>query len=217
LNGRPVEVLNLGVGGYSTADEALVLRHKVARWKPDFVTVGYFLNDPEIDPIQPLHAHFAPVAWWRHSHLARLVAQALVNYKVKEWGGGDYYRYLHYPQGDKWRSVVEGFGEIAAFSRESRIPVLLVIFPAFPPDKWDGYRYADIHQQVADAARAAGLEVLDLLPVYRQTAQPAKLWAAKNDDHPSVLGHRIAANAILAKMRAMLAGGDGLNSARGAK
>jgi hypothetical protein len=51
----------MGVGGYSSADEVLVLRHKALSLSPDLIAVGHFFNDPETEPVFPLQAAFAPV------------------------------------------------------------------------------------------------------------------------------------------------------------
>ena len=51
-------MLNFGVSGYSSRDEALVFKHKVVDWDLDLLIVQYFFNDPEIDPVQPLQAFF---------------------------------------------------------------------------------------------------------------------------------------------------------------
>lgn len=42
---RPTEVLNMGVPGFSTAEELIQLQHVGLRYEPDLVVVGYFIND----------------------------------------------------------------------------------------------------------------------------------------------------------------------------
>lgn len=39
--GRPVQVLNFGVSGYSTVQEYLLMKTEVMKWAPDMVIVGY--------------------------------------------------------------------------------------------------------------------------------------------------------------------------------
>jgi len=43
--GKPVEVLNLGVSGFGTAEELIMLRERGFKFEPDAVIVGYFDND----------------------------------------------------------------------------------------------------------------------------------------------------------------------------
>lgn len=187
------DVLNLGVAGYSTRDEAQVFEHKVLRWNPELVVVGYVLNDPEIDPIQPLHRHFEAPAWWQRFELCRLVASLEHSLEVQWLGEGDYIRYLH-ASARKWRSVVEGFEKIGALGRARKIPVLLLIFP-WTNGPWADYPYGDLHRQVAAAAKANRIEVLDLLGAYSELP-PERLMVEAGDAHPSKLGHEIAARAI---------------------
>ena len=73
--GGPFEVLDLGVGGYSTRDEALTLESEGMRWNPKLIVIGYVLNDPESEPIQPLQSYFQEPSWWQHSALLRMLAR----------------------------------------------------------------------------------------------------------------------------------------------
>ena len=197
------EVLNFGVGGYATRDEVLTLRYKGMRWDPELVIVGYTLNDPEIDPIQPLQQYFQVPRWWQHSELLRTMAWRKYKWDKRRLGRRDYYRYLHaHPR--KWRSVVDGFEEIGAMAREKGIPALVVIFPE-TLRRWSPYLYEDLHHLVADTATQKGLHVPDLYDTF--SAFPAADLALSPDDHhPSRLAHELAAKAISNWMAAHLPG-----------
>ena len=206
--GRRFEVLNMGVGGYSTPDEELVLRYKALDLAPKLVLVGYFLNDPEIDPIQPLQAYFHPVKWWQHSHLLRLLAATR---RLGENGaaGPDYFYALHDPAGRKWKSVEAAFARMHADAAPRDVPVVVVIIPEPPLGGWDRYAYDDLHLQIAAAARSAGLDVLDLLPRFREE-DALRLRVIPGDHHLSPAGHDLAARAIFDKLRADYAARLGL-------
>ena len=45
LGGKPVEVLNFGIGGYATTEELLTLRRDVLRFSPDLVLLGFFAGN----------------------------------------------------------------------------------------------------------------------------------------------------------------------------
>jgi lysophospholipase L1-like esterase len=194
-DGRRFEVLNFGVPGYSSQEEAAVLEHKALAWKPRVVIVGYCLNDPETEPLQPLHVYFSPVAWWQHSHLLRLAALFSMTMKTDAHGDGDYVRFLHAAAGGKWPTAERAFARMHELTAARGVPALLVIFPLLESPSWSEYPYRDLHAQVAEAARARGLEVLDLLPVFEREP-PASLWVFPEDHHPSRLGNRLAADAI---------------------
>ena len=194
--GKNYEVLNLGVVGYTSRDEAVVMKTKALPLRPRGVIIAYILNAPEIDPRPSLHKYFDPVPWWRRSHLLRLLHLGWNWLQVEIYGDGDYIRYLHAPGRAKWRSVEEAFGSIAADARDAGAWGMVAIFPITPKTSWDDYRYADLHAQVARAARSRGFGVVDLLPVFR-THDPMDLVVSRTDDHPNALGHRLAAEAIL--------------------
>ncbi len=209
--GDHFEVLNFGVSGYSSRDEAIVLREKAIRWNPALVIVGYHLNDPEIEPVQLLHAYFAEPSWWQYSNFLRLLALRKQNWAVARLGGGYYYRYLHAdPQ--RWSSVVEAFGEFARVARSRKIEVVLVVFPDIPGDRWADYPYLELHSQVGDAARAEGFTVVDLYEAF-SAHDPLDLRVHAKDSHPNRLGHELAAMEIHRKLKSDGAGllrrGDG--------
>ncbi len=200
-SGGAYEVLNFGVGGYSTQDEVVVLAEKVAPFAPQRVLVGYVLNDPEIDPIQPLHAYFTPPALGQQLHLGRVVAPAANRRAIQRWGGGNYTRYLH-AEPEKWGSVLASFDRMKALGEERGFELTVAIFPLIPPERWENYPYREIHTQVGKAAAARGFEVIDLLPVF-SVAKPETIWVSPEDRHPNARGHALAAGAICDKMKSL--------------
>lgn len=187
------EVLNLGVGGYSTHDEALVLEHKGMKWNPELVVVGYVLNDPEIDPIQQLHSYFQEASWWQYLNILRLAAKLKNYWDVRALGEGDYIKYLHAHQ-LKWQSVVQGLSKIGSLAEERKFHVLLLIFP-LTMSAWENYPYRNLHKQVANIAKTKGLFVIDLYDIYSQHS-PKELKVARGNHHPSKFAHELTAKAI---------------------
>lgn len=192
------DVLNFGVSGYSTRDEALVLRHKAMAFHPRQVIVGYFLNDPQIEPIQPLQTHFAPVHWWQRFHLTRLASQVKNLWDRKRIANGSFYDYLHAVGRKNWQSVEAAFADMADAAGPD-VPVLIVIFPEVPNEGWRAYRYGHLHEQVARSARAAGHGVLDLLDVMR-AHDPGDLRLSPTDEHLTPYAHRLVAEAIFDRL-----------------
>ena len=193
------EVLNFGTSGYCSWDEALMLRHRVVDFDPHVVTLGYVLNDPEVDPIQPLHTYFIKRPWWQPYDLLRLVGKAETIRDEKRWGGGDYYFYLHAQNQRKWQSVVDAFRDIRDVTAPRSIKVLVVIFPelteSFKGKPWSDYPYRKIHQQVSDLAVRNGFRVVDLLEAFAEYPSQDLVFDGR-DDHPNVRGHEVAAQAI---------------------
>ena len=208
--GRDVQydVLNFGVIGYSTLEEAYVLKHKALRWNPEVVVIGYVLNDPEVDPVQNISAYFQEPHWWQYSHLLRMIARVRNNWEVNRLGGGDYYRYLHAKRGPKWAGVVRAFDQIEALVSDRGIKILVVIFPSIYGKEWGGwagswadYPYGEIHKQVSDLATQHGFDVVDLYDVY-SSYQPSEVVLAPWDEHPNRFAHALAAQVIAEKLLA---------------
>jgi lysophospholipase L1-like esterase len=199
-NGRRFEVLNFGVVGYSTRDEAVVLKQKALPFHPRGVIIGYVLNDPETDPRPSLHKYFDPPVWWRHSHLLRLCHLGWNSLQVWVDGGGDYQRYLHAPGGKKWLSVREAFRSIRDSAQKEGAWTLVAIFPLTPKSSWSDYAYGDLHDQISREARVNGFQVVDLLDSFRHYP-PGQLVLSPTDDHPNALAHRLAAEAIAQAIR----------------
>ncbi len=178
------EVINYGVEGYSARDEAIVLQHKVMQWHPDMVILGYVCNDPEVDPIQPLHAYFHHAAWWQSSQVLRLAAQFKNSLHVRQYGP-NYIDYLHRDP-RKWTTVLRAFDVIQETASAEGIPVVVAIFPV---KVW-------IAEKVAAAGRDRGFPVVFLGPAFseKSNGEPTRL---PEDVHPNALGHAIAAETIL--------------------
>ncbi len=193
------DTLNFGVSGYSTLDEAVVLRERALEWLPRAIVVAYCLNDPEVAPVQMLQAHFEETLWWQHSALLRYLAYRKHVRDVSQLGKGNYLKYLHAPEGPRWPTVVEGFQRIHETAASRNIPVVLMIQPCMTFQTWDEYVYEPEHEQVAAAGRTAGFEVLDLLPTYRRHDMMS-LKVSEGDSHPNALGHELAAHALAEKL-----------------
>ncbi|MBK7876975.1 MAG: SGNH/GDSL hydrolase family protein [Planctomycetes bacterium] len=191
-----VEVVNFGVGGYCTRDEALVLEHKALPLAPDLVIVAYFLNDPDYEPqLQPLHRYFRGSLWWEHSHVARLVARWRFD-RERAAAGDDLYRWYHAPDSERWKSVLDAFDAMQSSVDAAGIPLVLVVFPCyrgFPG--FDHYRWTELHERVLAAAKARGFVTLDLLPTFAASERTQEELSA-DPEHPSALGHALAARAI---------------------
>ena len=127
----------MGVSAYCTRDEALLLIHRGLSWNPILVIIGYVLNDPEVEALQPLQRYFHKPRWWQHFHIFRLVSSARFRWDIRRLGAGDYLHYLHSPGQYKWQSVITAFEDIRAATAEKGIPVLLLIFPMIKGiDSW---------------------------------------------------------------------------------
>lgn len=201
------DVLDFAVTGYSSREEAAVLEAKALPLAPDVIVVAYYLNDPDFGPVNALRMAFHRTEAWERSELLRLLTQKKDQMERARLGGGDYYRWLHAPETDEWKSVPEAFARMHALADARHLKVVLAIFPTFALDvprgatrslfaTWDEYGYAPLHAQVRAAAEKEAFVVLDVLDVFRASGKtPREL--AQDPDHPNAAGHELAAEALL--------------------
>lgn len=201
--GQRCEVLNFGVTGYNTRDEAIQLEHRVMAFEPDMLILGYNLNDPDTDHHTNGRVFFAAPKWWEHSHLTRMLNHLWWRQRRSRLGEGNLFRFLHATGQPNWAIVEDGFASIAATASGQQIPVLVVTFPTgeVPRDP-ENYRYADLHQQVAAEATKHGFEVLDLVRTFAEMRRRSLSYRLPHE-HPNVAGHRAAALAIQERIDAM--------------
>jgi lysophospholipase L1-like esterase len=192
----PIEVLNFGVGGYSLEDELATLREKALGLAPDVVVLAYCLNDPEIEPIQPLQLAFRDTAPWRRSHLLRWIASRIRGRRIETLGGGSYWRALHHPDGPYWPKAARALDGFRDECRSRDIEVVIVLLPMLDGRASRGvYELGDVHDHVAREARARGFAVLDLLACF-DDVEPSEVLVAPDDPHFNFEGNRRIADAL---------------------
>jgi lysophospholipase L1-like esterase len=211
LPGEPrYEVLNFAVSAYNTLQECAVLRSKVLRFQPDLVLVAYNLNDVEgLDPVPD-----APTAERllrraerglnRYSHLFRFVDDRLrrlaIRLEIERSGKVEHYRRLYAGDTEAWRRVQAALGDIRNLAATAGAGTYLVHCPwmsVLTPEN----PYRDLHRQVIEAAEEMGIPALDLFDAFAGR-DAADLRLSALDGHPNPEGHRIAAAAVAADLRA---------------
>lgn len=196
--GRQVEVLDAGVQGYGTKDEAAFYLLRGGQFHPDVVTLGFFLNDAAEfaeticqneamtkDAVLSLPARVSRV--WEIFERRRYAARLQRDYfdSIR--------RSFNSPRWAECREVLSGMTQVA---REDSFRLVVVLFPVL----WDldaAYPFDDLHALIAAACREAGCEFIDLLEVYRGH-RAEDLWVHPTDQHPNEIAHRLAAERIAA-------------------
>ncbi|MBA3318513.1 MAG: hypothetical protein H0T50_10540 [Gemmatimonadales bacterium] len=204
----PTEVINMGQRGWTTANEAELLRRVGWQFAPDLVVVQYFMNDaypsaPDFKFDQPERTYLLPEAFWkgyvRSSSVAALVSLAIngIRYgllKPNAEGGS-----LYEPGSPGYLQFKAALHEIGDSARVRGTPVLFVLFPSLVPGKWtpETYPLRALYRQVAADAKAAGLEPLDLTAAFAaEGGDWIRWWAVPYDSHPSAAAHAVVARAL---------------------
>lgn len=209
------EVWNLAQRGWSTANEAEMLRRAGWQLAPDVVIIQWFANDAL--PSGPGFARegerwvtVMPARFRRYAagssatlFLVERVANQLM--RARETGGG--YGPLYAENAPGWQQLRSALREMGDSAQKRQVPVLLVLYPAFVPGNWtaETYPLRAIHEQVTRAAEEAGLVVLDLSGAFaREGGDWRSWWALPWDHHPSAAAHRMAATEIAKQVAPML-------------
>ncbi len=237
---RQIDVINAGVVGYSTDQEAAYLATEGWKYSPDLVLVNYYpVNDTHNKlrayqrraALRDLHPILLSIYEWpKHLYLrqfikgarrtlkqkfgaARVTAAAKLGFEDK--GGkalveNDWTG--DYREGARgWEAVRTALDDIGEQSRAHGVPVLVVLLP----DAQDLARYHDrFHPKVApmveSAAGAARLGYFDLEPTFAP-------WQGKEDEirfrrqrHPNAAGYGLIAKGVAAEIERLYLAPTGL-------
>jgi lysophospholipase L1-like esterase len=204
--GEGYEVLNCGVVGYNTQQTAELYARSVRPFQPDVVVLLYVLNDavPAAQMIAFLNRVAQKPSATGPAPPAGLHALARLGEAFERLRGLDPEElapYVHESHEDEasWSTVDAGLARIGSIAREDGAGLLLAITPHF--FDLDDYAFADVHEQVALAARLQGFAVVDLRQSLRGTHPVALRLDPGDVTHPSPLGHQLMAAAIARELR----------------
>lgn len=209
VEGLRYQVFNLGVAGAGTPGEVARIKKYTEEFKPDLIVVGYCMNDSEdeadrggVISLRKRTSHIeltkgGRLGTWLFDHWAlyRFVRDRL--YKTrKNQGHVDYYHAIYQEDYPGWVKARASIAELGAFSKESGIPVVVMIFPLFSWNQDKDYPFADEHARVNAVLEKAGLAYLDLRASYRGFEHATLEAVPFFDPHPNDIAQRIAAEEL---------------------
>jgi len=200
------EVLNFGIEGYGTVQEAELYRTFIRQFEPDEVLLSYVLNDvtgPDFLAGARARAR-AGAANREHIRTATepsqnsfLATWVYVNYrrlnqnKVQE----EFWKSMYGESSPAFLKVQEALAALSKMTREDGVRLRAVIFPMLGADA-QNYPFTEVHKDIKEALLENGIDTKDLLPDYEQSGDWSELIVASDDQHPNSKGHEIAATAI---------------------
>lgn len=193
LGGR-AEVLNFGVTGYDTAQEAVWYGRAVRRFRPAVVVLVYCLNDAMLmsgpynrfatpeesarkdaqdalwDRLRPVRAETLESVGERETRSARwrTLAAARGWLRAQTYARRADYTdeyLLSHAQTDRRERVRGALAALGAELRRDGVRGVLVISPVLRA--WEAYPWRGIHREVGQWARAAGFAVIDPIERWR--------------------------------------------------
>lgn len=220
------EVLNFGVSGYDTSDEAAWYERHVRRYAPEIVVVVFCMNDMMImsgpferfaseadrarkDAQEALLADVAPV---RRETIDDVVRRQEEGATFKLWARlqGILARRefdAHYDdeylaiarQRDALTRFTNALGRLGASITRSGARALLVISPVL--ESWDDYHWYALHGRVRALAEDAGFTVLDPLDGWRESEDVEGMRVPGDNLHYDQSGNRLFADTLAAFIR----------------
>jgi lysophospholipase L1-like esterase len=215
---RPLQVVNLAVCGFTTVNEAEMLEREGWSYKPDLIILQFYINDTL--PSGPNFSRKGEEWHFRTRPLLPVLHPTLDGHSY-------FYSYLNarfglwqvkrfYPDGYAplfadnfagWQACKDAIRRMAEQAQQRNVPMMMVLFPAFEPSsKMDdaSYPHVGIYRKVKAAAEGMGLPVLDVRPAYARFGRIGRTWwALPCDPHPNVEAHRIIAQTIDEKLKAL--------------
>ncbi|QDU67993.1 SGNH/GDSL hydrolase family protein [Engelhardtia mirabilis] len=206
---RPIEVVNAGVQGYDTAQEARWIEHFVLPLEPDIVLLQFFINDANNPGARRARATQAATPWWlklahprqegavhwlrHHSRLADALLEAAFrrNY-FDHWGEGN----AHFLVDDDlaWREWCQAMERIDRMLREAKVPLAVVLYP-FMHAPGGEFASHDVHRRVAEHLATVGIACLDAEPAF-SGRDPVALRVHPGDMHAGAEANGIFAAAV---------------------
>ncbi len=190
INGRPIRILNAGIGNFNTLYESILLEHEYSKFEPDLVVTHFFLRDAELLKSDSQN-------WMvKNSYLAALCYVRFQQFQTTNNKNyislGDYYRQLYLPKSEGWKTCRESLLKIQQLcsAKGSRCialiqPELNDLNPESPQEK--------AYNEVCLFLRENKMDYHDLVPYLRKTSDTKSLWNQSDDSHPNGNGHALMA------------------------
>jgi lysophospholipase L1-like esterase len=199
---KPIRVINAGVGGYNTLQEATYLENEGLALNPDLVMLTYVTNDTEVvvgpfDPKSELSMTGKPpltvlklLAWesWVYRLVSHLWRSANTPRTI------DAYETVKKMEG--WKASMDSLRRIATFCQTRQMP-LVVYFYHLQSSSYDEALMQDVRESVRP------FPVEDTAPWF--VSYPIRsLVVSKVDSHPNAKGHEILADGMASHLLKVL-------------
>lgn len=215
---RQVEVINMGVAGFGTAEELIELREVGLKYAPDIIILAYFQNDPYNDTVSKLfrmgndrlvrdEKSFVPAIYIRdrlynipgysllsqHSHAINFIRIKASTYFIKKLGAqANVFTHMPVILNTVQKKLTGALlNEIMKEARTHGIPLIILDIPALSSD---GKKlFTNLPREKLSAS--SGAYILDAGSLMLQGCPIEDLYYPV-DSHLKPLGHRLIAQGL---------------------
>ena len=194
FSGRKVEVLNLGVPGYTSYQGLELFRREAIKFAPDLIIVYYGVNDrssaqrPDKEQIKLPNLAVATENYLNRFQFYRLFVKVMLHFRYSPDKAGPLVCRVG-PQ--DYKSNLEKIGQLA---KENNIRALFLVHPVF---------YDPLQARVVDDLRYAAPEIIehiDIYDIFKKREKDAALFFVDDvrplNFHLSESGQRVLAEEI---------------------
>lgn len=199
IQGKKIEVLNLGVPGSYTGSELQRYLKQGVPFGADLLVVQWNTND---FPSSSLYKDHEKLIGYQYRNLFKTLERfsysRLLQWGVQRWVTAKISKEIISLNQDEVNRGESNLRDIQAFrdvARAQKADFVLLLFPELI--RFKDYPYANIVQHVENFCRQEGIATVNLLPELR-TYRDRELWAHETDHHPNRTAHRIAAEQLMA-------------------
>jgi hypothetical protein len=198
LTNKRFEVLNFGITGSATPQQADYFDRYVRRFKPDVVLVIMHLNDVTLTAENGFIGAMSRTRnyLWdfrKNSFLANLVVGVVAKWKLHKQLY-DLYQTSFQKNSEAWQRVQQAFIKMRDICAKEGCKMSLVIHPIIY-NLSEKYPFQAAHSAVKEFARSNEIASFDLLEALKgQKAE--ELWVQVADQHPNEKAHRIVGQAL---------------------
>lgn len=219
---RPVEIINMGVSGFGTAEELIQLQRTGLSYEPDLVVLAYFPNDPYNNVVSKLFSvadgrlvrtaeAFVPALYIRdrlyaipgygflcdHSHVVNFLRGRLSAFFLDYLGrangtSSDINSELTVEEAGLTRRLLQ---EVAHVAHERTVPLVILNIPVI----LKGRMIDNFPMSLPEARRAVPVVVDVGRTVYAD--HPLEELSYRDDSHPRPYGHRLIGEALAQQVR----------------
>lgn len=198
------EVLNMGVDGYNTVQEAENLKYNGIKYKPDMVIVVYCLNDDYKKYNEIYYASF-----FNENRINRFLFRSAAYRKIyffiadslwliktngKMQGIDGKYSSLNFEE--------TGFAMFRDLQKKYNFKLYFFIVPYFKD--FNNYEDISLHNKTAERLSRYGIGYFDLLKDFSKVTKNGKIFRHNNPNdfcHPNEKGHELIAEFIYKKIK----------------